>query len=152
VALHIALYQPEIPPNTGNAGRLCVAIGATLHVIHPLGFEMSSKQVRRAGLDHWPHLTLVEHADGDAFWRWAEGRSVHLFSSHGTRPHTVAPYADHDVLLFGPESRGLPTEWVAERGAYRIPMTGPVRSLNLSNAVAVVAFAAMQRVHPGLFQ
>lgn len=150
--VHIALYRPEIPPNTGNAARLCVAIGATLHVIHPLGFDMSAKQVRRAGLDHWPHLTLHEHADADAFWAWAEGRAVHLYSSHGRRPHTAAPYAEGDVLLFGPESVGLPREWVEARGAYRIPMTGPVRSLNLSNAVAVVGFAALQQIRPGLFQ
>ncbi len=76
---------------------------------------------------------------------------MHLYSSHGARPHTAAPYADGDVLLFGPESVGLPKAWVDERGAYRIPMTGPVRSLNLSNAVAVCAYAALQGIRPGLF-
>jgi len=151
VALHIALYRPEIPPNTGNVARLCVATGSVLHVIHPIGFSMSAKQVRRAGLDHWPHLSLHEHADGDAFWAWAEGRGVHLFSSHGREAHTRAPYGDEDVLLFGPESVGLPRAWVAARGAYRVPMTGPVRSLNLSNTVAVCTYAALQRIRPGLF-
>ena len=151
MALHIALYRPEIPPNTGNVARLCVATGSVLHVIHPIGFRMSAKQVRRAGLDHWPHLTLHEHADADACWAWAAERPVHLYSSHGARPHTAAPYADGDVLLFGPESVGLPKAWVDERGAYRIPMTGPVRSLNLSNAVAVCAYAALQGIRPGLF-
>lgn len=151
MALHIALYRPEIPPNTGNVARLCVATGSVLHVIHPIGFSMSAKQVRRAGLDHWPHLSLQEHADADAFWAWVGSRPVHLYSSHGERPHTAAPYADGDVLLFGPESKGLPKEWVEERGAFRIPMTGPVRSLNLSNAVAVCTYAALQGIRPGLF-
>jgi tRNA (cytidine/uridine-2'-O-)-methyltransferase len=151
VPLHIALYRPEIPPNTGNAGRLCVATGATLHVIHPIGFSMDEKQVRRAGLDYWPHLRLVEHADADAFWAWAGERPVHLFSSHGDRPHTACPFAEDDVLLFGPESVGLPKEWVAARGAYRIPMGGPVRSLNLSNAVAIVVYAALPTLRPAWF-
>jgi len=151
VALHIALYRPEIPPNTGNVARLCVATGSVLHVIHPIGFSMSAKQVRRAGLDHWPHLTLHEHVDVDAFWAWVGERPVHLFSSHGARPHGAAAYRDGDVLLFGPESVGLPPEWVAERGAMRIPMTGPVRSLNLSNAVAVCTYEALRQIHPGLF-
>ncbi len=151
MALHIALYRPEIPPNTGNVARLCVATGSVLHVIHPIGFSMSAKQVRRAGLDHWPHLTLHEHADVDTFWAWVAERPVHLFSSHGARPHASATYRDGDVLLFGPESVGLPPEWVAERGALRVPMTGPVRSLNLSNAVAVCTYEALRQIHPGLF-
>ena len=151
MALHIVLYRPEIPPNTGNVARLCVATGAELHVVHPLGFSMAAKQVRRAGLDHWPHLVLHEHPDAEAFWDWVGDRTVHLFSSHGRRPHSAASYADGDVLVFGPESVGLPAEWVARHGAYRIPMTGPVRSLNLSNAVAVCTYEALRQVHPGLF-
>lgn len=149
--LHIALYAPEIPPNTGNVGRLCVGIGAVLHVIHPIGFSMSEKAVRRAGLDYWKHVELHEHADADAFWAWAEGRDVHLFSSHGAKPHTACPAKRGDVLLFGPESVGLPPEWVEQRGAYRIPLWGPVRSLNLSNAVAVATYAALLRVAPERF-
>jgi tRNA (cytidine(34)-2'-O)-methyltransferase len=151
LALHIALYRPEIPPNTGNVGRLAVGIGAVLHVIHPIGFSMSEKAVRRAGLDYWQHVDLREHDDADAFWRWAADRRVHLFSSHGQRPHTDCPARDGDVLLFGPESVGLPREWVEQRGAYRIPLWGPVRSLNLSNAVAVATYAALQKVSPERF-
>jgi len=151
LALHIALYRPEIPPNTGNVGRLCVGVGAVLHVIHPIGFSMSAKAVRRAGLDYWKHVEVHEHADGEAFWAWAGERKVHLFSSHGAEPHTACPAADGDVLLFGPESVGLPTEWVERRGAYRIPLWGPVRSLNLSNAVAVATYAALQRIEPERF-
>ena len=78
--LHVVLYNPEIPPNTGNVGRLCVGIGARLHVVHPIGFSMDQRQVRRAGLDYWKHVDLVEHEDGDAFWAWAEGRRIHLLS------------------------------------------------------------------------
>jgi len=154
LALHIALYRPEIPPNTGNIGRLCVGIGAVLHVVHPIGFSMDEKAVRRAGLDYWQHVDLREHADGDAFWRWAEteGRDVHLFSSHGQQPHTEVPARDGDVLLFGPESVGLPRDWVEQRGAYRIPLWGPVRSLNLSNAVAVATYAALHKVSPERFE
>lgn len=152
-ALHIALYQPEIPPNTGNAGRLCVAIGAALHVVHPIPFRMDAKAVRRAGLDYWRHVTLIEHRDPDAFWAWAADRRVHLFSSHGRLAYTEAPFAAGDVLLFGRETVGLPPELVAERGAYRIPMAdGPIRSLNLSNAVAVVAYAAVAKIAPPWFR
>lgn len=149
--LHIVLVQPEIPPNTGNAGRLCLAIDATLHVVHPIPFSMDEKQVRRAGLDYWKHVRLVEHADGDAFWAWAEGRRCFLFSSHGEAPYTRIAFAPGDVLVFGKETVGLPPEWVAERGGWRIPMPGPVRSLNLSNAVSVVAYEAMRQLRPELF-
>ena len=149
--LHIALYHPEIPPNTGNIGRLCLGIGATLHVVHPIGFSMEEKYVRRAGLDYWKQVDLHEHVDEDAFWSWAEGRCVHLFSKFGDQTFAQCPYATGDVLLFGRETVGLPRELVEERGAFRIPMTGPTRSLNLSNAVAVVAYQALQRIQPGIF-
>lgn len=148
---HVALYHPEIPPNTGNVGRLCVGVGAALHVVHPIAFSMDEKQVRRAGLDYWKHVTLYEHDSEEAFWRWAEGRRVHLFSSHGQQPYTRCPYAEGDVLLFGQETVGLPRELVEAHGAYQIPMTGPIRSLNLANAVSVVMYQALQQVRPSLF-
>lgn len=150
--IHIALYHPEIPPNTGNIGRLCVGVGATLHVVHPIGFSMDEKAVRRAGLDYWPHLDLVEHESEEAFWAWAADRTVHLFSARGSRPYTEAPYSEGTVLLFGRETVGLPRSLVAERGSWRIPAPGPVRSLNLANAVAVVVYEALQRVRPQLFE
>lgn len=150
--LHVALYHPEIPPNTGNIGRLCLGVGVRLHVVHPIAFSMDEKAVRRAGLDYWRHVDLVEHPTEEAFWRWAEGRRVHLFSSHGTQPHTRCPFEPGDVLLFGPETVGLPPELVEQRGAWRIPMSGPIRSLNLGNAVAVVVYQALQRVQPALFE
>jgi len=150
-ALHVVLYNPEIPPNTGNVGRLCVGIGARLHIVHPIGFSMDERQVRRAGLDYWKHVDLIEHEDADAFWSWAEGRRIFLFSSHGARPFTAPDYERGDVLVFGRESVGLPRELVAERGALTIPMDGVTRSLNLSNAVAVVVYHALQAVKPALF-
>ena len=150
--LHVALYHPEIPPNTGNVGRLCVALGARLHVVHPIGFSMDAKAVRRAGLDYWRHVDLQEHPDEQAFWSWAEGRRVHLFSARGAAPYTRCPFEASDVLLFGCETVGLPAELVEARGAYRIPMLpGPIRSLNLGNAVSVVAYQALQRIRPSLF-
>jgi tRNA (cytidine/uridine-2'-O-)-methyltransferase len=150
--LHIVLYTPEIAPNTGNAGRLAVAVGAALHVVKPIPFRMDEKAVRRAGLDYWKHVALVVHDDADAFWRWADGRRVHLFSAHGRAPYTACAYERGDVLVFGRESDGLPRDLVEARGAYRIPMAdGPIRSLNLSNAVAIVVYAALQRIEPGWF-
>lgn len=148
---HVALLSPEIGPNAGNAGRLCLGLGARLHLIHPLGFQTNEKAVRRAGLDYWKHVDVVEHGSADAFWAWAGARTVHLFSARGTRPHTRCPVVRGDVLMFGRESVGLPDALVQARGAYQIPMTGAVRSLNLSNAIAVVAYAALQRVQPELF-
>lgn len=108
--------------------------------------------MRRAGLDYWKHVDLVEHSDEAAFWAWAGERRVHLFSSHGAGVYTDCPYAAGDVLLFGRETVGLPRALVAERGAWRIPMSGPTRSLNLGNAVAVVVYQALQRVRPALFR
>ena len=150
--LHIVLYHPEIPPNTGNIGRLCVGIGARLHVVHPIGFSMDAKQVRRAGLDYWKHVDLVEHEDETSFWAWLGERPVHLFSARGTAPYTAVPYQPGAVLLFGCETKGLPRTLVDEHGAYIIPMIeGPIRSLNLGNAVSVVAYEALRQLDPGWF-
>jgi tRNA (cytidine/uridine-2'-O-)-methyltransferase len=149
--VHIALYHPEIPPNTGNIGRLCLGIQAALHIVHPIAFSMDEKQVRRAGLDYWKHVTLFEHESEEAFWRWAEGRRVHLFSTKGDGRHTDCAYEQGDVLLFGCETKGLPSELIAQHGAYTIPMTGKIRSLNLSNAAAVVAYEALRQIKPAWY-
>lgn len=144
--------HPEIPQNTGNIGRLCLAIDARLHLVHPLGFSTDEKAVRRAGLDYWRQVDVQEHAHLDAFLEWTEGRRVHAFSSSALRPYTAAAFEPEDVLVFGCESVGLP--WpVVERfgGGLRIPMIGATRSLNLANAAAVVAYAALQRLRPDLF-
>ncbi len=149
--LHIALLNPEIGPNSGNVGRLCLGVGARLHLVHPLGFSTDDKAVRRAGLDYWKHVDVVEHADADAFWAWCGDRRVVALSAHGRRPYTSVDWQPGMVLLFGRESVGLPRELVERLGAVHIPMTGPTRSLNLANAVAVVTYTAMQTLQPALF-
>lgn len=149
--LHVVLMNPEIPPNTGNVGRLVLGVEVPLHIVHPIGFSMDDKQVRRAGLDYWKDVDLVEHENAEAFWDWAEGRRIHLFSAHGKQVYTACDFQPGDVLVFGCETKGLPRALIEQRGAYFLPMTGPVRSLNLSNAVAVVTYAALRTVRPGLF-
>lgn len=148
---HIVLLRPEIGPNAGNAGRLCLGLGARLHLVHPLGFQTDSKAVRRAGLDYWKDVDVVEHGDEPGFWEWAEGRRVFLYSTHASRPYTTARHEAGDVLVFGCESVGLPRPLVEQHGGWQIPLPGPIRSLNLSNAVAVVAYHALQQVRPALF-
>lgn len=150
---HIALVHPEIGPNAGNAGRLCLGVGARLHLVHPLGFRTDEKAVRRAGLDYWKHVDVVEHADLDAFLAWAaaEGRPLHLFSARAQRSYKRIPFAAGDVFVFGRESVGLPPELVERFGAWSIPIPGEIRSLNLSNAVSVVAYAALEALEPELF-
>lgn len=148
---HIVLITPEIPQNAGNIGRLCLAVGARLHLVHPLGFQTDEKAVRRAGLDYWKHVDVVEHADSDAFFAWAEGRAIHLFSSHGVQTYPHLPYARGDVYVFGRESVGLPKDWLPRYPNWLIPMVGPTRSINLASAASVIAYAALERVRPELF-
>ncbi len=150
--LHIALLEPEIGPNTGNIGRLCLGIGARLHLVHPLGFSTSDKAVRRAGLDYWRQVDVVEHADAAAFFSWAADRRIIALSSHGSAPYTAAPFEPGCVLLLGRESVGLPLSLRQRLGAYAIPMDGPTRSLNLANAAAVVSYHALQQLRPELFE
>jgi len=146
--LHIALLNPEIPGNTGNVGRLAAGVGARLHLIHPLGFDTSEKAVRRAGLDYWRHVDLLEHPDLAAFEAWADRRPVIAFSAKAERIYTQVAYPPGVVLLFGCETRGLPPEVVARYPAVRLPLPGPVRSLNLSNAVAVAVYGALRELRP----
>jgi tRNA (cytidine/uridine-2'-O-)-methyltransferase len=148
---HIALMNPEIGPNTGNIGRLCLGIGAHLHLVHPLGFQTDDKSVRRAGLDYWKHVEVTEHVDAGAFWSWTEGRNVRLFSTKAESSYGAAQWERGDVLVFGPESKGLNETLFDRYESHRIPMTGAIRSLNLANAVAVVAYAALQRIQPEIF-
>ncbi len=150
---HLALVSPEIGGNAGNIGRLCMNVGARLHLVHPLGFQTDEKAVRRAGLDYWKQVDVVEHADLAAFDAWLEAsaRRVMALSSHGTRGYAAFRFAPGDVIVLGCESVGLPPEWVARRGGWRIPMVGPTRSLNVSNAAAVVAYEALRQLQPSLF-
>ncbi len=141
--INIALYQPEIPPNTGNIIRLCANTNSHLHLIHPLGFTIDDKRAQRAGLDYHELTHIVHHADYAAFSTHFAGKRIFACSTKGTQKHTDVRYADHDVLLFGPETRGLPSEILdslPHEQLIRIPMAPNNRSLNLSNAVAVVTY------------
>ena len=148
----MALLHPEIPGNTGNIGRLTLGLGVRLHLVHPLGFDCSDKAARRAGIDHWSRVERVEHESAGAFWTWAGDRTVHLFAAAGDQTVAQVPWREGDVALFGCESVGLPRDLVSAHPAYRIPTPGPVRSLNLSNAVAVAAYGALATLRPGLFR
>src|SRR4051794_20787569 len=136
---HVVLHEPEIPSNTGNVGRLCVAAGATLHVVGQPAFHLDDRAVRRAGLDYWHDVRLERHVDLAAFEAAHPLERLFCFSAHATERYTSVAYRPGDALLFGSESRGLPPE-VLTRHAGRtllIPIpTGKVRSLNLANAVA----------------
>ena len=151
----IVLFQPQIPPNTGNVARTCVATGCELHLIRPLGFSLEHRQLKRAGLDYWPALQLTVHTSWEVFHAERSGRGGRLlgFSSHAERPYDEIAYANDDWLLFGRETEGLPQE-VLEccDQRLRIPIrpwkagsVGGVRSLNLAVAVAVVLFEALRQ-------
>jgi tRNA (cytidine/uridine-2'-O-)-methyltransferase len=154
VPLHIALVEPEIPPNTGNVARLCAATGAQLHLVEPLGFRIDDRELKRAGLDYWPHLGVAVHESLDAFLNATSHLQRWFLSTRGTRAYTDAEFGFGDVLVFGKETKGLPQSIIDEHKphALRIPQRpGTVRSINLSTAVGVVAYAALARIgFPGL--
>jgi len=145
---HVVLFQPEIPPNTGNIIRLCANAGAALHLIHPLGFELSEARVKRAGLDYHEMATVREHADLDAFLRDVAPARLFAVSTRGTRSYAEARFQPGDAFLFGPETRGLPQallDTLPADQALRLPMRPDNRSLNLSNAVAVLVYEAWRQ-------
>jgi len=146
--LHVVLYQPEIPPNTGAVGRTCVAVGAKLWLVRPLGFQVDAKTLRRAGLDYWQHLEweavdsyahLEERLPANRRW---------YFTKKATNTYTTANFQHGDVLIFGSESNGLPPSLLQSQAdhALRIPLRAEVRSLNLSCAVAVAAYEAIRQM------
>jgi tRNA (cytidine/uridine-2'-O-)-methyltransferase len=146
--LHVVLLEPEIAANTGAIGRTCVAAGAKLWLVRPLGFHLDDRYLRRAALDYWPHLdwTIVDSLDEVA---QALGRDrLWSFSTKAVRPYTDARFEAGDALVFGPESRGLPAGWLAEvpQRALRIPIRPEARSLNLANAVAIALFEAVRQL------
>lgn len=145
----IVLYQPEIPPNAGNVIRLTANSGARLHLIEPLGFDLSDKQLVRAGLDYHDLAHVTVHRDWSSCIAGFEGRRVFALSTRGTVRHDHVAYAAGDVLVFGPESRGLPEDVLAqvpESRRLRIPMRPANRSINLSNAVAVVVYEGWRQL------
>jgi len=150
---HVVLYQPEIPPNTGNIIRLCANTGARLHLIRPLGFELDEPRLRRAGLDYREYANIETHADLPACLQAMGDPRVFAFSSRAHRCYTEGRFLPGDALLFGPETRGLPGEAmrsIPEECRLTLPMMAGNRSLNLSNAVAVAVYEAWrQQGFPG---
>ena len=151
----LVLFQPEIPPNTGNVARTCAATCTELHLIEPLGFEISDRTLRRAGLDYWPWVPLHRHADWQAFREEQQRRGGRLLAltSHASQPYHRIAYQADDWLLFGRETSGLPQEVLSEADmALTIPMPGSVahgggvRSLNLATAAGVVLFEALRQL------
>ena len=146
----IVLYQPEIPPNTGNLIRLAANTGCRLHLVEPLGFDLSDKQVARAGLDYHDMACVRVHADWEAVQAALPGRRWFALTTKGSRNYAMVNFQANDVLLFGPESRGLPADILAQFDAehcLRLPMLPGSRSMNLSNAVSVVVFEAWRQNH-----
>lgn len=149
--LHIVLVEPEIPANTGNISRTCSVAGLPLHLVHPLGFDISEKQVRRAGLDYWGELDLNEYQSFDEVMQKYPG-GIFFFCTTKAK-HTYSDirytdYSDKDIfLVFGKETRGLPEELLAEHydSCIRIPMMKNMRSLNLSNSVAIIAYEVLKQ-------
>jgi tRNA (cytidine/uridine-2'-O-)-methyltransferase len=145
----IVLYEPEIPPNTGNAIRLAANTGARLHLVQPLGFTMRDKQLQRAGLDYREAAEVTLHADWRACRAFFSSRRMFAVTTRGMQRYDAPSYRAADVFLFGPETRGLPMEVLADfppENLIRLPMHGESRSLNLSNAVAVVIYEAWRHV------
>ncbi|MFV0477945.1 MAG: tRNA (uridine(34)/cytosine(34)/5-carboxymethylaminomethyluridine(34)-2'-O)-methyltransferase TrmL [Parahaliea sp.] len=146
---HIVLYQPEIPPNTGNIIRLCANTGCELHLIEPLGFELDDKRLRRAGLDYREFAKLQLHASLADFLKAHPNTRLLALSTHGSTPYHQINYCADDALLFGPETRGLPTDLLASlppQQTLRIPMRAHSRSLNLSNTAALVVYEALRQL------
>ena len=145
--LHIVLLEPEIPQNTGNIGRTCAAIGAKLHIIRPTPFSLSEKAAQRAGLDYWEHLELEIHDCLDDFLEKYGREQLFFVETRESVSYTDVVYPEHSFLIFGPETRGLP-ETLLDEGhgpAISIPMRENIRSLNLSNAVALVAYEVVRQ-------
>lgn len=140
--INIVLVEPEIPQNTGNIARTCAAIGATLHLVYPLGFDISEKYVKRAGLDYWDKVDIVTYKDINEFIDKTKGKNIYLISTKAKKDYCEINYEDEVYLVFGPETRGLPEKYILDNFEHsvRIPMRENIRSLNLSNSVAIIAY------------
>lgn len=145
--MHIVLHQPEMPANTGNIGRTCLATGTPLHLIEPLGFQLNDKALKRAGLDYWHELDVTKYVDYNAFMEAHPGATVWMATTKAQRTYADVRYSPDDFLMFGKESAGIPEEILVndEPHCIRIPMADDIRSLNLSNAVAIVLYEALRQ-------
>lgn len=151
--LNIVLVEPEIPQNCGNIARTCAATGCVLHLIRPLGFDISEKAVRRAGLDYWSHVTVRDYENLDDFFSKNQVEQMWCLSTKAPRCYTEADFADNCYLFFGKETKGLPEAFLEEHrdSCIRLPMLPDTRSLNLSNAVAITVYEALRQLSfPGL--
>ena len=145
--MHIVLYQPEIPQNTGNIARTCAATGSTLHLIKPLGFELSDKYLKRAGLDYWHMMQYRVYENFEELMQTYPNARMHFLSTKAPRGYTSVQYQPDDFLVFGCETRGLPESLLSRvyDRCVRIPMVPNARSLNLSNSVAIVLYEALRQ-------
>ncbi len=145
--LNIVLHEPEMPANTGNIGRTCVAAGARLHLIEPLGFSINDKMVKRAGLDYWDKLDVTVYDDFNDFCERNPGAKIYMATTKAHKTYTEVSYEPDCYIMFGKESAGIPEEILVDHEAtcVRIPMIGDIRSLNLSNSVAIVLYEALRQ-------
>ena len=153
--LNIVLHEPEIPANTGNIGRTCVATGTRLHLIKPLGFDISDKAVKRAGLDYWPKLDVTVYESYEDFLEKNPGAKIYYATTKGPQTYVDVQYEEDCFIMFGKESAGIPEELLVQNkeNCIRIPMGGGIRSLNLGNSVAIVLYEALrQNAFAGLEQ
>lgn len=147
--MHIVLHQPEIPANTGNIGRTCVATGAVLHLIEPLGFRLDEKSIKRAGMDYWEQLDVRRYVNFAEFLEKNPNARIWMATTKAKKIYSEVSYGENDYIMFGKESAGIPEEILVdyEDTCIRIPMLGQIRSLNLSNSVAVVLYEALRQNH-----
>jgi len=147
MALNIVLFEPEIPNNTGNIGRLSLAAGANLHLVKPFGFELNDSRVKRAGLDYWKHISLTIYESIDDFYLKNQNKKMVYFSSHASKEYWNVTYQDDLFLIFGKESKGLPKELIElnSENTYKIPLFSEhIRSINLANAVSIVVYEGIK--------
>ncbi len=149
MALNIVLFEPEIPANTGNIGRTCVATGTRLHLIEPLGFRLNEKEIKRAGMDYWNQLDVTRYINYEDFLEKNPGAKIYMATTKGPNVYSDVKFEPDCYIMFGKESAGIPEEILLQNkeNAIRIPMIGDTRSLNLSNSVAIVLYEALRQNH-----
>ena len=145
--MNIVLFQPEIPANTGNIGRTCVATDTKLHLIEPLGFRLNEKEIKRAGMDYWEHLDVTRYINFEDFLKKNPGAKIWMATTKARQVYTEVSYGPDDYIMFGKESAGIPEEILVENEetCIRIPMLEKIRSLNLPNSVAIVLYEALRQ-------